>query len=146
MAGLNRSALVPFSAAQMYALVNHVETYPEFVPWCSKSATEILSGTEKQATLWFVRGPIKTSFTTRNTLTLNAGIDMRLIDGPFSQLQGTWRFTDMDDHTSKVMLDLQFKLSNRLLKFALESFFNQLCDRLVSAFVQRANEVYKNAK
>lgn len=144
MASLHRSALVPFSAAQMYALVNHIEAYPEFVPWCSQSAAEIISETEKQATLWFARGPIKTSFTTKNILTLNESIAMQLIDGPFSQLQGAWRFADIDDSASTVALELQFKLSSRMLKFALESFFNQVCDRLVSAFVQRANEIYTN--
>ena len=96
MSTVNRSALVPYSAAQMYALVNDIETYPEFVPWCSKSAVKIISNTEKEATLFFARNPIKTSFTTKNTLTPNQLIDMQLVDGPFSRLQGVWRFVDID--------------------------------------------------
>ncbi|MFK8026699.1 MAG: type II toxin-antitoxin system RatA family toxin, partial [Gammaproteobacteria bacterium] len=61
----------------------------------------------------------------------------------FSELQGVWRFVDIDDQGSRVQLDLDFELSSRMLKMALESFFSQICDRLVSSFVQRANDVYQ---
>jgi ribosome-associated toxin RatA of RatAB toxin-antitoxin module len=127
----------------MYALVNDIESYPEFVPWCSKSTSKEISVTEKEAALYFSRGAIKTSFTTRNTLSLNKRIELHLVDGPFSQLQGVWQFTDIDDQGSRVQLDVDFELSSRLLKIALESFFNQICDRLVTSFVQRASEVYR---
>ena len=143
MSTVSRSALVPYSAAQMYALVNNIEDYPNFVPWCSSSTEKQLSATEKQASLYFSRGAIKTSFTTKNTLTPNQDIQLELVDGPFSQLRGHWRFIDIDDNGSRVELDLEFELSNRMLKIALESFFSQICDRLVNSFVQRANEVYK---
>ena len=143
MSTVSRSALVPFSAAQMYALVNDTEAYPKFVPWCINSSEKLISNSEKEATLYFSRSPIKTSFTTKNILIPNEKIDMQLVDGPFSQLEGIWRFIDIDNSGSKVELDLEFELSNRMLKIALESFFNQVCDRLVNAFVQRANEVYK---
>ncbi len=142
MSIVSRSALVPFSAAQMYALVNNIEDYPKFVPWCSNSTAQDLSPTEKKATLHFSRGAIKTSFTTKNTLTAAQEIQLELVDGPFSHLKGDWRFTDIDDNGSRVQLDLEFEISNRMLKIALESFFSQICDRLVNSFVQRANEVY----
>lgn len=142
MSNVSRNALVPFSAAQMYALVNDIESYPEFVPWCSKSTENEISASEKEASLYFSRGAIKTSFTTRNTLTPGQRIELKLLDGPFSQLQGTWKFEDIDDTGSRVQLDLDFELSNRMLKIALESFFSQICDRLVTSFVQRASEVY----
>ena len=143
MSVVNRSALVPFSAAQMYALVNNTDDYPNFVPWCSQSTEKVLTPTQKNATLYFARGAIKTSFTTHNTLKFNEEIQLELVDGPFSQLQGAWKFVDIDDDGSRVNLDLEFELSNRILKVALESFFSQICDRLVSSFVKRANEVYK---
>ena len=126
----------------MYALVNDIDQYPAFVPWCSKSEESQSSETEKQATLFFSRGAIKTSFTTSNRLTENESILMQLVDGPFSKLQGEWRFIDIGEAGSRVELDLEFELSNRILKIALESFFTQVCDRLVNAFVQRANEIY----
>jgi ribosome-associated toxin RatA of RatAB toxin-antitoxin module len=68
---------------------------------------------------------------------------MTLIDGPFKQLQGEWRFTEIEELGSRVELSLEFELSNPMLKLALESFFNQICDRLVSSFVERAEQIYK---
>ncbi|MFK7794343.1 MAG: type II toxin-antitoxin system RatA family toxin [Gammaproteobacteria bacterium] len=143
MSSVSRSALVPYSAAQMYALVNDIESYPEFVPWCSSSTSKEISSNEKEAALYFSRGAIKTSFTTRNTLSAEERIDLQLVDGPFSQLQGVWQFIDIDSEGSRVQLDVDFELSSRMLKIALESFFSQICDRLVTSFVQRANDVYK---
>ncbi|RCL45737.1 MAG: type II toxin-antitoxin system RatA family toxin [Candidatus Thioglobus sp.] len=142
MPTISRSALVPHSAAQMYAIVNDVEHYPEFVPWCSGSEFKMLADNQKQATLHFSRGTIKTAFTTRNTLTEGEIIAMQLLDGPFKQLHGAWTFTDIDDIGSRVELALQFELSNPMLKIALEAFFNQLCDRMVSSFVERARQLY----
>lgn len=142
MPTISRSALVPHSAAQMYAIVNDVEHYPEFVPWCSGSEFKMLADNQKQATLHFSRGTIKTAFTTRNTLTEGEIIAMQLLDGPFKQLHGAWTFTDIDDIGSRVELALQFELSNPMLKVALEAFFNQLCDRMVSSFVERARQLY----
>tara|TARA_E500000178_G_C16406529_1_gene481049 strand:- start:22 stop:450 length:429 start_codon:yes stop_codon:yes gene_type:complete len=142
MPTISRSALVPHSAAQMYAIVNDVEHYPDFVPWCSGSEFKMLADDQKQATLHFSRGTIKTAFTTRNTLTAGETIAMQLLDGPFKQLQGAWTFTDIDDIGSRVELSLQFELSNPMLKVALEAFFNQLCDRMVSSFVERARQLY----
>ena len=143
MSSVSRSALVPYSAAQMYALVNDIESYPEFVPWCSKSTSKEILSNEKEATLYFSRGAVKTSFTTRNTLFPQERIELQLVDGPFSALQGIWQFIDIDNDGSRVQLDLDFELSSRMLKIALESFFNQICDRLVTSFVQRANDVYE---
>lgn len=127
----------------MFELVNNTEQYPEFVPWCSNSEEKIFSENKKQATLYFSRGAIKTSFTTENDLMTNEKIVLQLVDGPFSELQGEWRFVDIGEAGSKVELDVEFELSNRMLKLALESFFTQVCDRLVNAFVQRANQIYQ---
>ena len=139
---VTRSALVPYSAAQMYDLVNAIEDYPVFVPWCHASEFKQESPCVKQATLHFARGALKTSFTTRNTLSENKQIDMQLVNGPFRHLQGAWKFSDIDSNGSKVELDLEFELSNRVIKLALEPLFNQISDRLVSSFVKRAEEVY----
>ena len=146
MPSINRSALVSYSAAQMYALVNQVEHYPEFVPWCVSSDSSMLTENEQRATLNFSKGAIRTAFTTRNTLTEGVRVDMQLIDGPFKQLQGFWRFEDIADNGSSVSLELQFELSNRVLKFALEGLFKQITERLVMAFVERAGVVYGAAQ
>ncbi|MEM8843721.1 MAG: type II toxin-antitoxin system RatA family toxin [Pseudomonadota bacterium] len=142
MGSVSRSALVPYSAKQMFKLVNDIDCYPEFVPWCVKSTSELLSEKQKQATLHFARGAIKTSFTTQNELEDGERIDMQLIDGPFKHLHGDWKFIEIEGHGSRVQLDLEFELSNRMLKLALEAFFNQICDRLVNSFVERADQIY----
>jgi ribosome-associated toxin RatA of RatAB toxin-antitoxin module len=134
---------VPYTAAQMYAIVNAVEQYPQFVPWCVSSSEIDVAINEKKAMLKFARGALKTSFTTKNILTQNERIEMQLIEGPFKQLEGVWLFTDIDEAGSKVELDLDFEISNRIIRAALEAFFSQICDRMVTAFVQRAKEVYK---
>lgn len=143
MPRMSRSALVPYTAEQMYQVVNDTQDYPSFVPWCDQSEYQMLGNQEKQATLHFSRGAIKTSFTTRNTLSEGESIAMELVDGPFRKLHGVWRFTEIEDLGSRVELSLEFELSNPVLKLALESFFNQICDRLVSSFVERAEQVYK---
>ena len=140
---VTRSAIVPYSAEQMYKLVNTVEEYPAFVPWCNASSSEQISSQEKQATLSFSRGALKTSFTTKNKLTPNESVEMQLVDGPFRHLRGVWTFSNIDNLGSKVELDLDFELSNRVLKLALEKFFNQISERLVNAFVKRADEIYR---
>lgn len=143
MAKVSRNALVPYTAAQMYAIVNAVEQYPQFVPWCVSSTEKEVTINEKKAMLKFARGALKTSFTTKNILSQNERIEMQLVEGPFKQLEGVWLFTDIDQAGSKVELDLDFEISNRIIRVALEAFFSQICDRMVTAFVQRAQEVYK---
>ena len=110
----------------MYELVNAIEDYPEFVPWCSSSASEQESAEQKTATLNFTRGALKTSFTTKNLLTPNERVDMQLVDGPFRHLHGVWKFTDINDSGCRVELELDFELSNRVLKLALEAFLIKL--------------------
>ncbi len=140
---VTRSAIVPYSAAKMYELVNEVESYPEFIPWCCASSDEQKSELDKRATLVFARGVLKTSFTTKNTLTPNKRIEMQLVDGPFRHLRGVWEFSNIGNSGSRVKLELDYELSNRVFKMALEAFFNQIANRLVTAFVRRAEEVYK---
>ena len=142
MSKVSRSALVPYTAAQMYEIVNTIEDYPNFVPWCVGSDVTEIAVNQKQATLKFARGALKTSFTTKNTLEQNVCIDMQLVEGPFKHLEGVWKFTDIDDAGSKVELELDFEISNRIIKTALEAFFSQVCDKMVSAFVQRAQQIY----
>src|ERR1700691_799147 len=88
---VERSALVTFTAAQMYALVNDVARYPEFLPWCVAARVEEVSATESIATLKVARGVLQTEFTTRNALVQDAQIQMRLMHGPFRDLTGEWR-------------------------------------------------------
>ena len=142
MTKVQRSALLPYSAAQMFRLVNDVATYPEFVPWCVKTSVHRESAEEKEATMSFAKRGIHASVTTCNELEEDKQIVMRLVKGPFKHLIGTWRFQKLDENSCKVELDMEFSFSNRLYAVTLGPVFNQVANKLVSAFTERANQLY----
>jgi ribosome-associated toxin RatA of RatAB toxin-antitoxin module len=139
---VERSAIVTFSAAQMYALVNDVGRYPEFLPWCSGAHVEDLSATLRVASVNVARGVLRTNFSTRNTLTPGERILMNLVDGPFKSLIGEWRFDDIADRGSRVQFRVEFEFKNRLTAAAFNAAFESLCGSIVDAFAQRARKVY----
>lgn len=143
MTVINRSLVVPFSTKQMYDLVNDIKSYPEFLPWCTK--TTILSEDEDEvrATLLLSYGGFRKSFTTCNRLQKNKMIEIRLIDGPLSQLEGFWRFEPVSKTSSKVILDLEFEIAHRLFNLPFQAIFHQVANSLVDAFSQRATKVYE---
>ena len=143
MTTITRSALVMFTAEQMYELVNDVEAYPEFLPGCS--ATELLSKTdsELQATLTIKKAGVNQSFTTKNALQFPHRMEMTLVDGPFSRFVGVWHFDRLSDEACKVSLDMDFEVNNKLAGIALGAVFKQVASSMVDAFVKRANQIYK---
>jgi len=142
MAQVNRSALVMYSAAQMYGLVNDVAAYPQFLPGCVGSRIISQAGDEMVASVDVSKAGIKKTFTTRNTLTADKRVEMRLVDGPFKSLQGGWTFLALDEQACKISLDLDFEFSNKLAELAFGKVFNELAANMVSAFTQRAKVVY----
>ena len=144
MPTIERSALVPYSDAQMYALVNDVDRYPEFVPGCRTATVLESSDSSKVARLDISKAGISKSFTTRNTLEPYERIGMELVDGPFQYLHGGWSFHALDQNACKIVLKLEFEFANRLLGMAFGKIFNELQSRMVDAFVQRAQHVYGN--
>lgn len=135
---------MPYTAAQMFQLVNDIEAYPAFLPWCR--AAEILSRseTEIQGRLVLAKGGLEKSFTTLNTLTPSTQMIMELVDGPFKHLKGVWTFYEIDNGECQVELDLQFEFSNKLIAVMFGPAFQQAASMLVEAFVERADEVYGN--
>ena len=142
---VERSALVTFTPAQMFALVNDVPRYPEFLPWCVGVRVEDVSPIERIAMLKVAHGVLQTEFTTRNTLTADAQIDMRLTHGPFRDLTGAWRFDAIGDKGSRVHFKVEFEFKNRLTSAAFNTVFESLCGSIVDAFVTRARKVYAPA-
>jgi ribosome-associated toxin RatA of RatAB toxin-antitoxin module len=138
---VERSAIVTVTAAQMFALVDDVARYPEFLPWCAGSRVENISATERLATIKVARGVLRTEFTTRNTLA-PAEILMDLVDGPFRELTGQWRFDAIGERGSRVNFRVEFEFKNRLMAAAFNAVFEALCGTLVDAFVVRARQVY----
>jgi len=139
---VERSALVTFTPAQMFALVNDVPRYPEFLPWCVGVRVDDVSATERIATLKIAHGVLQTEFTTRNTLTPDSLIDMRLTHGPFRDLTGAWRFEPIGDKGSRVNFKVEFEFKNRLTSAAFNAVFETLCGSIVDAFATRAKKVY----
>ena len=142
MTVVEKSALVKFSARQMFELVNDIESYPQFLPWCSGSRILKRGDNFVEAELLISKGGFKKSFSTRNQLNANEKITVSLLDGPFSHLQGHWDFLPLREDASKVSLNLEFEMAGKLSNLAFGAVFNQICNTMVSAFTQRAKEVY----
>ncbi len=139
---VERSAMVTFTAKQMFDLVNDVGRYPEFLPWCTGARVEDRSDTERVASVKVSRGVLRTEFTTRNTLTKDSRIVMNLVDGPFRDLLGEWRFDPIGERGSRVSFRVEFEFKNRLTAAALGSAFEAVCSTIVDAFVLRAQRMY----
>ncbi len=143
MTSISRSAIVPYTPAQMYALVNDVPAYPEFLPWCSAARETRRDADQVEASIELAKGSVRKTFTTLNRLQPNKMIELRLVDGPFKRLEGFWRFDALDNgRASKVTLDLEFEFSNKLLAMAIGPVFTSVVNTLVDAFVARAREIY----
>ena len=142
MTTINKFALVPYSPAQMYALVDDIDSYSEFLPWCKNS--RVLSRTEDEvrATLELSKGGVEKAFTTCNRNQKNKMIEMRLVEGPFKCLEGFWRFDALGEDGCKVSLDLEFEFASRMLDLVVGPVFNQVANSLVDSFQQRAVDVY----
>ena len=139
---INRSAIVPYSQEQMYALVVDIASYPEFLPWCGRA--EILSTDAQQTTarLGIAFKGVKQNFTTKNSNTACSKVDMELVDGPFSHLGGVWQFIPLSESACKIMLDLEFAFSSRWLEKIIGPVFGMIGNTMVDSFSRRAREIY----
>ena len=142
MRSVNRSALVPYKAQEMFVLVDDVAAYPEFLPWCSSAEVHSRSDDVVEATLELQKGAVSKTFTTRNTRREFEAIELALVGGPFKHLRGGWRFKDLGDAGSKVSLDLEFEFESRLTDMVFGPFFEETCNSLVDAFSKRAAVVF----
>ena len=139
---VDRTAIVTATPAQMFALVDDVPRYPEFLPGCVAARLESASANERVAALEIVRSGVRLEFTTRNTVAPPAEILMELVRGPFTRLIGRWRFEPIGEQGSRVGFHVEFEFKNRLMGIALNPLFESVCDKIVDSFVVRAREVY----
>lgn len=144
MRQVSRSALVPYSAAQMYALVKNVEEYPSFLPWCNDAEVHIRQPEFIEASLELHRRGISKRFRTRNALRENVSLGIELVGGPFRHLSGGWSFEQLGDTGSKVSLELEFEFENRATDLIFGRFFENTCNSLVDSFTQRAARMYES--
>jgi ribosome-associated toxin RatA of RatAB toxin-antitoxin module len=139
---IQRNALVPYTTHQMFELVNNIEDYPRFLPWCAKSDVTLRTETEVEATLEIVWSGIHKSFSTRNILYPHERMDMQLIKGPFHHLEGRWSFIPLGEHGCKVHMELEFELTGNIVDKLFSPIFNHIANSLVDAFCKRAVDVY----
>ncbi|MBC9249414.1 ubiquinone-binding protein [Pseudomonas alcaligenes] len=139
---IQRSALLPYPASALYELVNDVASYPQFLPWCSASCVLESSAEEMRASLTVAKGGLSQQFMTRNRLVAGQSIEMKLVEGPFSQLHGLWEFKALGDKACKISLDMTFDYAGPLVKATLGPLFTQAANTLVDAFCQRAKQLY----
>lgn len=142
MPRIARSALVPYGAERMFALVNDVERYPEFLPWCAGARLLEREADQLVAELEIRRGGIGHRFTTRNVLAPPERMSLELVEGPFEHFRGVWQFTPLAEDACKVQLDLDFEYAGRIVRTALGPMFDRSADTLVDAFCARARNLY----
>jgi ribosome-associated toxin RatA of RatAB toxin-antitoxin module len=142
MRRIQRSALVAYSAQQMFDLVDDVAAYPDFLPWCVGAEIEKLEGDEMVATLDVRRSGIRQQFTTRNLRQRPETIGMQLEAGPFSTLHGGWQFRPLDTAACKVIFELEFEFASSVVGVLFAPVFEEITGSMVAAFVERARAVY----
>lgn len=142
MHSVERSVLVPHSAAQMFDLVAGVEKYPEFMPWCGGTNVSQRDAHGMQASITISLAGVKQTFTTHNIHDYPNRIDLELIDGPFSQLKGEWLFQALTPDACKVSFTLQYEFSSRTLGNLVGPIFNRIASSFIDSFTQRALSVY----
>ncbi len=142
MREVQRSALVPYSAEEIYRLVDDVEAYPDFLPWCVDATVKKRTAKSVDASLELEKGGVSKVFSTRNKLTPGRSIEMGLLDGPFNHLEGIWRFEPLEQSACKVSLDIHYEFSNPVVDILFGPGFKDILTSLVDAFVKRARDVY----
>lgn len=142
MSEVNKSVLVGHSARQMFALVDAVEQYPDFLPWCDGAEVAHRDAGKTRAKIHINYRGIKQSFTTENLKQEPHAMQMKLVEGPFRTLDGSWQFTDFPGHGCKIELRLHYEFSSRLLEKLVGPVFSHIANTLVDSFVRRAEKTY----
>ena len=145
MKTVNKSVLIWYSPAEMYALVTQVDKYPEFLPWCDHAQVLATDADGVTAEVGIAFSGIRQTFTTRNTHVPDQKVGMKLVKGPFSQLEGEWRFLPVGNRSERacrVELTLHYGFDNVALAALVGPVFDRIASSMVEAFVARAEQVY----
>ncbi len=146
MTTFTRTQTSPYSKQQMFDLVSNFELYPDFLPFCQRAEARNIADNQVEGTLYINKGPFKKSFTTRNTLIEPDKILIRLVDGPFRQLEGEWRFEEITTGHCQVTLELTFDMKAGLLNKALNGVFEVIAKTMIDSFCKKADLLYKNGQ
>lgn len=141
MPEISRSALLPYPASFMYDIVNQVEAYPEFLPWCGGARLHQADDTSMEASINISVGGLNQWFKTRNSMVPGKSIEIELVDGPFKRLHGHWRFSALEDEGSKIELVMKFEFKRGLAAAVIAPAFTRIANTMVDSFCQRAREL-----
>ena len=142
MREIKHSALVAQPPRRLFDLINDIDSYPSFIPWCTRARVLSRSDRELVATIGVQRGPLQSEFTTRNELEQDRRIVMHLVNGPFKMLEGEWLLTPISEGTGcRVQLTMKFAFKNALTAVLFEQKFAETASSLMDAFVARARAV-----
>jgi len=142
MAMVEKSLLIERSSKQMFDLVDDVENYPKFLPWCSQTRVEFRDDKKTVATLHIKYHSVKSHFTTENEKEYPLRMSIKLVDGPFRRLEGAWQFKPLAENACKIEFQLSYEFSSKLFEKIIGSVFGHIANTFVEAFVKRADEVY----
>lgn len=142
MPSIKKSALVNHTASELFSIVDDVDAYPQFLPWCGGASVLRRDQDVVEATVEIAHSGVHKSFTTRNRLQAGKMIEMELIEGPFKHLHGFWTFEQLGKEACKISLELEYEFSNKLLAMAIGPVFNKIASSLVDAYCQRADALY----
>ncbi|MFZ6721058.1 type II toxin-antitoxin system RatA family toxin [Undibacterium sp. Ji49W] len=142
MAVVHKTVFVAYSAEQMFALVDDVEKYPQFLPWCGEVRVVERTDNELVATLAINYHGIKQQFTTKNNNQRPHLMQMNLVEGPFRQLSGCWKFTELRVDACKIEFDLNYEFSSKLLEHLIGPVFSKIANSFVDSFCTRAEALY----
>lgn len=142
MAKVQKSVLAGYSASQMFELVDSVERYPEFLPWCG--GTDLMQRDENftVATIRIDYMQVKQSFTTENAKQAPHSMTLRLKEGPFRSLEGSWHFIELNQTACKIEFHLSYEFSSKLIESVVGPVFSKIADNFVDAFIRRAEKIY----
>jgi len=137
-----RTAISPHSADQLYSLVEDIESYPRFLPWCRSTTVHERKAGSTRATLTVGVSGLLQSFTTQNENRPGEAIDLRLVEGPFKAFAAAWRFTPLGPDGCRIDFSLDYEFASRALGRVLEPLFDRIANTMVDAFARRADEVH----
>lgn len=142
MAQVEKFVLAGYSASQMFELVDAVERYSEFLPWCGGTELQQRDETLTVATIHIDYLKVKQSFTTENSKQAPHSMAIKLKQGPFSKLEGTWHFIELNQSACKIEFRLRYEFSSKLLESVVGPVFSKIADSFVDAFIRRAEKIY----
>ncbi len=133
---------MPYSAAQMYDIVNDVSSYPDYLPWCGGVIIHKQTDDMMEASIQMKKVGLNHWFRTRNSLVPGSSIEVKLVEGPFRKLQGNWDFKALDEEACRISLSLQFEVASGIVGAVLSPAFNHIANTMVDSFCQRARKIY----